>query len=71
VQRERQALLAVAEGARSLVDAIDEYEDAVEAKKVRAIDKLEEACVEAEDTLVDALNHLHAIQHGDNEETIQ
>lgn len=66
-QAERAALLTVAQEAGDLVDAVAEYEDAVEAGKVNLIDKLGEACVEAEDALVDALNQVHAVQSGEAE----
>ena len=68
VQREREALLGVAEGARGLVEAIDEYDEATETGEAEAIDRLGEACVEAEGALVDALYRLRAIQGGNDEE---
>lgn len=64
-QAERTALIAVVQEAGALVDAIAEYEDAVEAGKADLLDQLGEACVEAEDALVDALNHVHDIQSGE------
>lgn len=71
VQREREALLGVAEGARGLVEAIDEYDEAAEGGEAGVIDRLGQACVEAEGALVDALYRLRAIQDGNDEEASQ
>ena len=71
VQREREALLGVAQGARGLVEAIDEYDEATETGEAGVIDRLGQACVEAEGALVDALYRLRAIQDGNDEEASQ
>lgn len=70
-QREREALLGVAEGARGLVEAIDEYDEAAEIGEAEVIDRLGQACVEAEGALVDALYRLRAIQDVNEEEASQ
>jgi aminopeptidase N len=66
-QAERAALLAVALEAGELVDAIAAYENAAEAEQSDSLDPLAQACVEAEEALVDALNHVHEIQSGEAE----
>ena len=68
-QREREALLAVAQEAHALIEAIDNYDQAVAAEKADSVDVLGEACVEAEGALVDALYRLRALEDGDDEET--
>ena len=74
-QQERQALCAVAQEARGLVKAIDEYDQAAEtgeageAGEAEAICKLGEACIEAEGALVDALYRQRAIEEADDEDT--
>ena len=53
------------------MEAIDEYDEAAETGEAGAIDKLGEACVEAEGALVDALYRLRAIQDGNDAEASQ
>ena len=66
-QAERVALLAVAQEAGGLVDALAEYENAAEAEESDSLDQLAQACFAAEEALVDALNHVHEIQSGEAE----
>ena len=64
-QAERAALMAVAEKARAIVDALSAYDEAMEEGRISQIEPLGEACAEVEDELVEALNHVHALQSGE------
>jgi hypothetical protein len=58
---ERQAFVTVATAAMTLVEVLDDYEEAVEDGDEEKITAAAEAGEEAEDALVDALNELHAL----------
>lgn len=58
---ERKAFVTVANAAMTLVEVLDDYEDAVEGGDEEKITAAAEAGEEAEDALVDALNELHAL----------
>jgi ABC-type transporter Mla subunit MlaD len=58
---EHKAFVAVANTAMALVEALDEYEEAVEGDDEEKIAAASEAGAEAEDALVDALNELHTL----------
>ena len=57
--------MGVAEEARRLVEALDEYNEAIETGHDKRLADLTEAGAEAEDALVDALNQLHPLQTGE------
>ena len=58
---ERKAFVTVANAAMTLVEVLDDYEEAVEGGDEDKITAAAEAGEEAEDALVDALNELHAL----------
>ncbi len=58
---ERTAFVTVANAAMTLVEVLDDYEEAVEDGDEARITAAAEAGEEAEDALVDALNELHAL----------
>jgi hypothetical protein len=58
---ERRAFVTVANAAMTLVEVLDDYEEAVEDGDEEKITAAAEAGEEAEDALVDALNELHAL----------
>lgn len=58
---EHKAFVTVANAAMTLVEALDDYEDATEDGDEAKITIAAEAGEEAEDALVDALNELHTV----------
>ena len=58
---ERKAFVTVANAAMTLIEVLDDYEEAVESGDEGKIAVAAEAGDEAEDGLVDALNELHAL----------
>jgi hypothetical protein len=58
---ERKAFVIVANAAMTLVEVLDDYEEAVDGGDEEKITAAAEAGEEAEDALVDALNELHAL----------
>jgi hypothetical protein len=59
--QEREAFLVTVGAAVGLTDALDDYNDALEAGDEDRADELAEAAAAAEDVLVDALNQIHAL----------
>ena len=66
---EHKAFVTVANTAMALVEALDDYEDAVEDGDEAKIAAASEAGEEAEDALVDALNELHVMVSTDADVT--
>lgn len=59
--QERELFLITVGAAVGLTDALDDYNDALEAGPDDRADELAEAAADAEDVLVDALNRVHEL----------
>lgn len=59
--QERELFLITVGAAVGLTDALDDYNDALEAGDENRADELAEAAADAEDMLVDALNRVHEL----------
>lgn len=59
--QERELFLVTVGAAVGLTDALDDYNDALEAGDEDRADELADAAADAEDVLVDALNRVHEL----------
>jgi hypothetical protein len=57
--QEREVFLTTVGAAVGLIDVMDDYNDALEAGEEEKAAELADACADAEDVLIDALNQVH------------